>query len=895
MRYLLIMGFLLGFTMLSFESVYATPFTPLEWQRRVEKPFHDDFVGQRKHTTWVRDHRNRNFIDDIIDERLEKKVDKFDIIVDLNTFLTKDGSDYKKLAEYGDVKYVGKMITFIYLNNVAAKNLFKIAKMGVVAMIEIQQDFQPALDVSARAIQAKSCLMCPDPWQTCPPWETAANDNLSGSGINIAIIDTGVDDCHEQFDDKDDKVDDCPEKFGDKFVAGFDATIFEDTDHNGVDDSGDEPGNGKTNPDDDWNEFGSEGHGTHVAGIALGKGSTQGNRYCRAPDGESSKCDGVAPGAGLVDIKVCANDDCTNEDMAEALDWLGFNYDRFDIRVANISLACDPIDKNEDGIIENVEWDDDGKSAIAQQVNYLSALGIVMVVAHGNAIGLPTELNRPNTRLTQTPGSASFAVTVSGTNDMGTVTRIDDENYDRFLVGPRKDFEPSAPNILALKPDISAPGQTIYSAKHDNPPYQYRENSGTSMAAPHVSGAAAIILEAKDEMNPGSVKHALIQSADKSHNPPAEYSNFPNWDKAFGWGMLNVKAAIDLVAATDVGFPTCSGPPNNPGRPCALSGGLPRWNNNQDISTPAPPQEGVANEIHVKVENTGTSPVEVLVNFGVYIFAVGNNRFFHIGTKEVEVPGNSIITVPHPWIPESADHQCIQVSIDYGFDTNFDNNVTQRNLQVAPSNFTLRVENPFPVPAEFVVRPISQHKGWDCIVDKPKFRLHPFLDPPEIVQITFDAPKDAKPGEMAYCDVAVYATTMDEEKEDVLIGGVTVKTFVPKPCRIIGWIRDKGNRPISGAKVILNTERQPIKAESDEYGFVSFEGTPYRPQKITVISKEYGEQSTKEPVRLYCGAGTFEILVTEKGLIIENNRRQKDWAWDSQVREGYEFKRKNKL
>lgn len=879
MRYLLIMGFVLGLIMFSLESVYATPFTPLEWQRKVEKHFDDDFVGQRKHTTWVRD-RNRNFIDDIIDERFEKG-NKFDIIVDLNTFLTV-GDIRKKFKDYGHVNYVGKMITFIFLNNVKANNLPKIAKMDEVAMIEIQQDFRPALDISARAVQAKAS-------QTYLSNSTA-DVGKSGSGIHIAIIDTGVDDDHKQL-------------MG-KFIAGFNATIFEDTNSNGIDDScepvpwgngdcngvDDEPADGTTNPDDDWDGF-APGHGTHVAGIAMGQegvSNPDSNNPCRTPNDLSTpnNCAGVAPGAGLVDIKVCTNNMCKALDITEALDWLGlnFNKDNIKVRVANISLTYST---GEDERGKSI-WDDDGTSAIAQQVNYLSALGIVMVAAHGNAA--PNYW--PDTRVTHSPGSASFAVTVSGTNDMGTVTRGDDDKWDGYLVGPRYDFEQTH-EILALKPDISAPAQTIWSARY-NTKDEYWEMSGTSMAAPHVSGAAAIILEAKKEMNPGGVKDALKQSADNNQNTRAfcvmQHPDW-NWDEAFGWGMLNVRAAIDLVAATDVGFPTCSGPPNNPGRPCALSGGLPRWNNNQDISTSAPPQEGVEIEIRAVVENLGPNDATVLVNFGVYIFAVGNNLFFHIGTKEVEVPGNSTITVPHPWTPESADHQCVQVSIDYGLDTNFDNNVTQRNLQVAPSNFTMRVENPFPVPAEFVVRPSSQREGWDCRVDEPKFTLHPYLDPPKIVQITFHAPKDAKPGERADCDVAVFARPKGAAKLNE-IGGVTVQTFVPKPCRIIGWIRDEQERPISGAKVILSTARKRIEAESDKYGFVSFEGTPYRPQKVTVISEKYGEQSTKEQVRLYCGAGTFEILVTEKGLTIESYQRKKDWAWDLQLREGYKSKRR---
>jgi subtilisin family serine protease len=880
MKHIRIMLFVFGLWTISFASVYATPFTPIEWQQKVEKHPNDSFINQRKHTTWVRD-RDRNFIDDVIDRQMGK-VKQFDVIIDLNSFL-KTNEIKKIFNNYGRIKYVGKMITSLFLNNVKADDLSKIAKMPEVAMIEIQKDFEPAIDTSARAVQSKASQTLGQTYYSM----AVADVGLTGSGINIAVIDTGVDDDHEQLISK--------------RMAGFNATVFEDTNSNGIDDScepaplgngvctdpDDEPGDGTTNPDDDWCSS-NHGHGTLVAGIAVGKGVAGTN--CRTPPNELESCAGVAPGANLIDIKVCYKEDntklcktsCEELDMTEALDWLGLNYEKYDVRVANMSLTYRS-DNDEDG--NNIN--DDGTSLIPQQVNYLSALGIVMVAAHGNLANLPWHYTQ-GSQVTQSPGSASFAVTVSGTNDNDTITRSDDGNLTGYLVGPRMDFDPLSPNLLALKPDISAPAQNIMTAIY-NSTNAYAQEIGTSLAAPHVSGAAAILLEAKQKMNPGDVKDALIQSADKTHNTSA-YSSW-NWDNAFGWGMLNVRAAVDSTAATDVGFPTCGGPPSSPGRPCALNQGLPFWNNNLDIDTLAPPQAGVGNTITADVQNFGSVEAKVLVNFGVYIFAAGNNQFFHIGTKQETIAPNSVITVPHPWTPASSDHQCVQVSIDYGLDTNFDNNITQRNLSVSPSVYTVRVENPFAVPAAFRVDPKSLRDGWDCRVKEASFKLHPYRDPPKIVQINFEPPEDAKAGERADCNIAVFAMPEGKKKE-ILIGGVTVRTFEPKPCRMIGWIRDKTGKSIQGAEVIIGPERQPIKALSDKYGIVSLEGIPYRPQLITVITKKYGKQSAKD--RLYCGPGTFEILVNEKGLAIETHQRSKDWAWDPQLRESDKLKRISK-
>src|SRR5687768_7136181 len=67
------------------EAIFASPFTPLEWQQPVSHHANRAFVGQHKHTTWNRD-RDQNFIDDEIDARFGPN-DRVNIIVDLNRCL----------------------------------------------------------------------------------------------------------------------------------------------------------------------------------------------------------------------------------------------------------------------------------------------------------------------------------------------------------------------------------------------------------------------------------------------------------------------------------------------------------------------------------------------------------------------------------------------------------------------------------------------------------------------------------------------------------------------------------------------------------------------------------------------------------------------------------------
>lgn len=822
----------------------ACRFTPLEWQQQVEKHGIAQFVGQRKHTTWARD-RNRNFIDDEIERRF-RRGELVDVIVDINKCL-RPNQIRGVFSPYGKITYIGKLLTFVLLDNVRVDDLPKLAALPDVAMIELQETEFIVNDVSTRAIQARAS-------NTFSP-NTAQDATFTGNGVTIAVLDTGVDDGanrHEALP-------------ANKFVAGFDATIFEDINANGVDDScepaptgngvctdaDDEPADGTRNPADVNN------HGTHVAGSALGNGTA--GRQCSNPDDNSpTNCAGVASGARLVDIRRCnAAGQCPTADRAEAMDWLGLNAARFNIRVANMSIgSC---------------TDDDGTSASAQLVNYVVALGVAFAVAHGNS---PNCGLAAGTQRTGAPGSASFALTVGGTNDQNTVNRNDDINYSGFLIGPRNDFNVATPNLLALKPDISAPGENIISAQR-NTVSGYFSSSGTSMATPHVAGAAALIIQARPTIDPGSLKELLKRNADTSNNVAQFPAVDPNWDTGFGAGMLNVFAAL-AASTTDVRFPNCVGAGSAAGQPCALTPPMPAWNNTADISTATAPKVGTANTITAQVRNNGAVAATVLVNFGVYVFAVGNNQFFHIGTQQVTIPPASTIAVNQPWTPAAANHQCVQVSIDFGLDTDYTNNVTQRNLQVAPSVYEVQIENPFMVPAAIQIEARSDRAGWDCRISDASFTIDPVQDCPRQVKVTFDPPPGARPGERANCNIAVRATPRGTDRAR-LIGGVTVQTFVPRPCRFVGTLVDIKGNPLSNARLTFRREaaatvaagqaatsptQRPITVVTDAEGFFSLTATPFIPQLVT--AEKPGVGSGQLPVRLECGTAKF--ILTRDGL-----------------------------
>ena len=140
------------------------------------------------------------------------------------------------------------------------------------------------------------------------------------------------------------------------------------------------------NPDDDF------GHGTHVASIALGRGTTNTSR-------------GVASGAGLVDVKVL--DSAGRRPLYVIMDGLEAVYDNhvsWNVGVVNMSLGSDT--------------SDDGTGAMDQLVDLAESMGIVVVVAAGN--------NGPFNSGLGSPAAATRAVTVAASDDRDSQDRADD-------------------------------------------------------------------------------------------------------------------------------------------------------------------------------------------------------------------------------------------------------------------------------------------------------------------------------------------------------------------------------------------------------------------------------------------------------------------------------------
>src|SRR5262249_36282818 len=92
----------------------ASPFTPLEWQQRVQQHSNPALIGQLKHISWIRD-QNRNFIDDELERRFGPG-QRVNVVVDLNQCITP--ITIATLSQFGQFKYASKLLTFALVDAV---------------------------------------------------------------------------------------------------------------------------------------------------------------------------------------------------------------------------------------------------------------------------------------------------------------------------------------------------------------------------------------------------------------------------------------------------------------------------------------------------------------------------------------------------------------------------------------------------------------------------------------------------------------------------------------------------------------------------------------------------------------------------------------------------------
>ncbi|MET9853190.1 S8 family serine peptidase [Streptomyces sp. NPDC006450] len=309
-----------------------------------------------------------------------------------------------------------------------------------------------------------------------------------------------------------------------------------------------------------------QGHGTHTISTVGGSGTESGGAK-----------KGVAPGAQLLSGKVL-------NDYGYGLDsWI----------IAGMQWAVDSkADVVSMSLGDSSRLDCDDPMAAATEALAQSG-STLFVIAAGNS--------GPGNNTVSSPGCAPSVLTV------GAVDR-DDATASFSSRGP-------AGLNHTLKPEIAAPGVGISAAAAGGRGvYAYQSMSGTSMATPHVAGAAAIVKQRHPDWTPQQIKAALVGSANTA---------VPGDVRETGGGRLDVKAAVDT---------TVTGAP-------ALQGGTFNWPQDRSDRT----------AVEVPYTNTGTRPVTLNLSVEKVTGNDGSavrGQLARLDERTVTVPAGATVKVP---------------------------------------------------------------------------------------------------------------------------------------------------------------------------------------------------------------------------------------------------------
>ena len=337
-----------------------------------------------------------------------------------------------------------------------------------------------------------------------------------GTGVTIAVLDTGVRGDHEGLNDMDDELTiGCEQPEPDplnpnpieidcdpKISAFFDAVV--------------------TNSEQPAREsYDSGTHGTHVAGIAAGTGGGQ-----EAPDG--SKYVGVAPGAWVINILACCDGDI--QDIIEGAQWAIENKDTKGIDILTSSLGEQQLE---------IHFDNDGSSAWSQQMDAVAASGIITFLSAGNEFGGATFAG---CNTIDSPGDANLPITVASLDkDLG------------LAIYSSRGYTSDG----RVKPDVSTIGSNIMApdaATSDG----YTSKSGTSMATPLMAGIAALMVEANPDITHEQVKSIISSDSierdlqlldDPGFNDCSILESRP--DNEFGYGQADPLVFVQSAGAID--------------------------------------------------------------------------------------------------------------------------------------------------------------------------------------------------------------------------------------------------------------------------------------------------------------------------------------------------------
>ncbi len=420
---------------------------------------------------------------------------------------------------------------------------------------------------------------------------------LTGAGISIGIIDSGIDYMHTDLGG-----------FGSGYASNDPAVV--------------EPGGSFPNAkvvggydfaDDDPDPLDCQGHGTHVAGTAAGSGtndsdgSTYTGGYDTVPFDLLDIGPGVAPEADLYALRALdCNGSGFSSDIIAAIEWAVDPDENGDITdhldVINLSLGSDF------GTADH---------PLSEAANTAAEAGVIVVAATGNAGDMYYAVGRP-----------AVADRVLAVGNAFVVETAPDD----YLVGissgsargPRR-------GDSVLKPDVVAPGTLIRSARHESGNVGVRY-SGTSMAAPHAAGALALLRQLHPDWTVEELKALLMNTA----NPEIFSAGDPTAPRygpgRIGAGLIDLEraAASELVAyaADEAGL-------------VSISFG--------DVPAAAP----LTQERQIRVVNHGAAAVEVELAYTAVVDMPGASYSVTPASLNIAAQSSALATVTLSANPEA--------------------------------------------------------------------------------------------------------------------------------------------------------------------------------------------------------------------------------------------------
>ena len=536
---------------------------------------------------------------DGIDDRMDHLIINGENVAVILMFSAKANDKHvKEIEKLGlEVTHIYKYIDAIRIDHVPSEKIQDLTLVSDLKLVEWQVPVYPMLDTAVKAVKVRdSDEYSPVVW----------DKGLYGEGINVAVLDTGVDNEHETFG-----------VYGDqgvrRFIAGMNCDGGCPTDENGnyqfttVEDSSEDP--------DDF-----DGHGTHVASTVLGMGGDDDENG----DGEVDYL-GVAPGARLIDMKVMADwGSGSAADINEAIeacidnvntDWENDGEKNNGIHIMSMSLGTTS--------------DSDGTDSQSQLVNQANAAGIAVIIAMGN----------DGDEEVPSPAAADWSIAVGSIDNMENVNRNDDDLASYSNYGPRQSDNDND-RWDELKPSVVAPGSNIRAAQGhsnlfgDSNAQGWSTKSGTSMATPIVAGLAALLLEADGSLKPTSTTNGVRDrlqdfseawDTDNYDGSPSEPEEDDKYNYYFGYGYIDGYEIVDI------------------NQPDAVV--------TEITSTPDSPLEGDTVTITVDIENQGNVDID---SASIRLTIEGGETLDDDTLNSIST--DSSTTWTYEWVPDEGDY-----------------------------------------------------------------------------------------------------------------------------------------------------------------------------------------------------------------------------------------------